>query len=73
MKPCKCPANDKKKRESRQGKRKKREPEKAKSKSQDCCVTFDPKMKLHNFAFYAYPAHMDYGIRYHCPRASTHT
>ena len=57
----------------RQGKRKKREPEKAKSKSQDCCVTFNPKMKLQNFAFYAYLAHMDYGISYHCPRASTHT
>ena len=50
-----------------------REPEKAKSKSQDCCVTSNPKMKLQNFAFYAYPAHMDYGISYHCPRASTHT
>ena len=41
------------KKKARQGKRKKREPEKAKSKSQDCCVTFNPKMKLHNFAFYA--------------------
>ena len=50
-----------------------REPEKAKSKSQDCCVTSNPKLKLQNFAFYAYPAHMDYGISYHCPRASTHT
>ena len=49
-----------------------REPEKAKSKSQDCCVTSNPKMKLQNFAFYAYPAHMYYGISYHCPRASTH-
>ena len=61
------------KKKARQGKRKKREPEKAKSKSQDCCVTFDPKMKLHNFAFCAYLAHMDYAISYHCPRASTHT
>ena len=50
-----------------------REPEKAKSKSQDCCVTSNPKLKLQNFAFYAYPAHMDYGISYHCQRASTHT
>ena len=50
-----------------------REPEKAKSKSQDCCVTSNPKLKLQNFAFYAYPAHMDYGISYHCPTASTHT
>ena len=40
MKPTKCPAREKK---MRQEKRKKREGEKAKSKSQDCCVTFIPK------------------------------
>ena len=37
MKPTKCPARENKK---RQEKRKKRGGEKAKSKSQDCCVTF---------------------------------
>ena len=57
----------------RQGKRKKREPEKAKSKSQDCCVTFNLKMEFQNFAFYAYLIQMHYGITNHCPRASTHT
>ena len=40
MKPTKCPARGKK---MRQDKRKKRGGEKAKSKSQDCCVTFKPK------------------------------
>ena len=40
MKPTKCPAREKK---MRQEKRKKRGGEKAKSKSQDCCVTFKPK------------------------------
>ena len=43
MKPTKCPAREKK---MRQEKRKKREGEKAKSKSQDCCVTFIPKNYL---------------------------
>ena len=36
MKPTKCPAREK---EMRQEKRKKKGGEKAKSKSQDCCVT----------------------------------
>ena len=40
MKPTKCPTRGKK---MRQEKRKKRGGEKAKSKSQDCCVTFKPK------------------------------
>ena len=40
MKPTKCPAREKK---MRQEKRKKRGGERAKSKSQDCCVTFKPK------------------------------
>ena len=40
MKPIKCPAREKK---MRQEKWKKRGGEKAKSKSQDCCVTFKPK------------------------------
>ena len=38
MKPTKCPAREKK---MRQEKRKKKGGEKAKSKSQDCCVTFN--------------------------------
>ena len=37
MKPTKCPAK-----ENEQEKRKKRGGEKAKSKSQDCCVTLKP-------------------------------
>ena len=41
MKPTKCPAREKK---MRQEKRKKKGGEKAKSKSQDCCVTFKPKL-----------------------------
>ena len=40
MKPTRCPARGKK---MRQEKQKKRGGEKAKSKSQDCCVTFKPK------------------------------
>ena len=40
MKPSKCPAREKKN-EAR--KAKKEGGEKAKSKSQDCCVTFKPK------------------------------
>ena len=40
MKPTRCPARGKK---LRQEKQKKRGGEKAKSKSQDCCVTFKPK------------------------------
>ena len=40
MKPTKCPAREKKMRQESQ---KKRGGEKAKSKSQDCCVTFKPK------------------------------
>ena len=40
MKPTKCPAREKK---MRQEKRKKKGGEKAKSKSQDCCLTFKPK------------------------------
>ena len=43
MKPTKCPAREKK---MRQAKRKKKGGEKAKSKSQDCCVTFKPKILL---------------------------
>ena len=43
MKPAKCPAREKK---MRQEKRKKKGGEKAKSKSQDCCVTFKPKNYL---------------------------
>ena len=43
MKPTKCPAREKK---MRQEKRKKRGGEKAKSKSQDYCVTFKPKNYL---------------------------
>ena len=46
MKPTKCPAREKKR---RQQKRKKRGGEKAKSKSQDRCITFKPR----NFAFRA--------------------
>ena len=52
-KPTKCPAREKK---MRQQKRKKRGGEKAKSKSQDCCVTFKPKnSKSRNFVFCACP------------------
>ena len=40
MKHTKCPAREKK---MRQEKQKKKGGEKAKSKSQDCCVTFKPK------------------------------
>ena len=40
MKPTKCPAREKK---MRQEKRKKKGGERAKSKSEDCCVTFKPK------------------------------
>ena len=43
MKPTKRPAKENK---IRQEKRKKREGEKAKSKSQGCCVTFKPKNYL---------------------------
>jgi len=43
MKPTKCPAREKK---MRQEKQKKKGGEKAKSKSQDCCVTFKPKILL---------------------------
>ena len=43
MKPTKCPAREKK---MRQEKRKKKGGEKAKSKSQDCCVTFKRKNYL---------------------------
>ena len=43
MRPTKCPAREKK---MRQEKRKKRGGEKAKSKSQDCCVTFKPKNEI---------------------------
>ena len=53
MKPTKCPAREKK---MRQEKRKKKGGEKAKSKSQDGCVTFKPKIrKSRNFAFCACP------------------
>ena len=43
MKPSKSPTKQKKK---SQGKRKKKGGEKAKSTSQDCCVTFKPKNYL---------------------------
>ena len=43
MKPTKCPAREKK---MRQEKRKKKGGEKAKSKSQDCCVTFKPRNEI---------------------------
>ena len=43
MKPTKCPAREKK---MRQEKQKKKGGEKAKSKSQDCCVTFKTKSYL---------------------------
>ena len=43
MKPTKCPAREKK---MRQEKRKKKGGEKARSKSQDCCVPFKPKNYL---------------------------
>ena len=43
MKPTKCPAREKK---MRQVKQKKRGEEKAKRKSQHCCVTFKPKNYL---------------------------
>ena len=43
MKPTKCPATEKKKRQEKQ---KKRRGKKAKSKSKDCCVTFKPKNYL---------------------------
>ena len=52
-KPSKCPAREKK---MRQEKRKKRGGGKAKSKSQDYCVTFKPQSsKSRNFAFCASP------------------
>ena len=44
MKPTKCPAREKKLRQEKW--KKKRQGEKAKSKSQDCCVTFKPKNYL---------------------------
>ena len=50
-KPTKCPAREKKIREE---KRKKGGGEKAKSKSQDCCVTFKPKTIL-KFYFLCMP------------------
>ena len=50
MKPTKFPAREKK---MRQEKRKKKGGEKAKSKSQDCCVTFKPKNYLEIIAFCA--------------------
>ena len=43
MKPTKCPARAKK---MRKEKRKKKGGEKAKSKSQDFCVTFKPKFEI---------------------------
>ena len=43
MKHSKCPAKDKK---TEARKTKKRGGEKAKSKRQDCCVTFNPKIYL---------------------------
>ena len=43
MKPTKCPAREKK---MRQEKRKKKGGKKAKSKSQDCCVTFKPNLEI---------------------------
>ena len=46
MKPTKCPAREKK---MRQEKRKKKGGQKAKSESQDCCVTFKPKKKNLSF------------------------
>ena len=52
MKPTKCPAREKKeakkaKKKTKQNKTKKtRGGEEAKSKSQDCCVTFRPKNSL---------------------------
>ena len=52
-KPTECPARGKK---MRQKKRKKRGGEKAKSISQDCCVTFKPKNYIsRNFAFCTCP------------------
>ena len=61
MKPTKCPAREKK---MRQEKRKKRGGEKAKSKSQDCCVTFKPKnpkflLSAHNRTSQAKIVHLD--------------
>ena len=52
MKPTKCPAREKK---MRQEKRKKKGGEKAKSKSQDCCVTFKPKNEMSKFCFLRMP------------------
>ena len=43
MKPTKCPTREKK---MKQEKRKKKGAEKAKSKIQDCCVTFKPKIEI---------------------------
>ena len=51
--PTKCPAREKKN-ESRKAK-KSGEGEKAKSKSQDCCVTAKPKNNREFFAFCACP------------------
>ena len=50
MKPTKCSAREKK---MRPEKRKKKGGEKAKRKSQDCCVTFKPKhyLKILLFAY----------------------
>ena len=61
MKPTKCPAREKK---MRQEKQKKRGGEKAKSKSQDCCVTFKPKnpkflLSAHNRTSQATIVHLD--------------
>ena len=57
MKPTKCPAREKK---MRQEKQKKRGGEKAKSKSQDCCVTFKPKNYLEILlSVHALPSHAD--------------
>ena len=43
MKPTKCPAREKK---NEQEKRKKKGEEKARCKSQDCCVTFKPENEI---------------------------
>ena len=48
MKPTKCPARENK---NEVRKEKKKGGEKAKSKSQDCCVTFKPKNYSNNSKF----------------------
>ena len=73
MKPCKCSASDKK--INKQGKESERRGNQRKQrvKVKTAVSLLTQKVKFQNFAFCVYLIHMDYGIRYHCPRASTCT